>query len=121
MTYDDWIRINFPTRLEALGVCQSATKLMCDKFPELKRVSGWLDGRDHVWCVTSDGNIVDPTRAQYGLIGEYVAWEPGDEVCVGKCMNCGEMIYRHVETLEGPRECICSDECHASYAAYCSS
>lgn len=119
--YDEWIKTNYPTRLEAVGMCLTATRRMVEAFPELRRVPGWVDGQDHVWCVTPDGSIVDPTRAQYGLVGEYVAWEPGDEVCVGKCMNCGDMIYRHVDTLEGPRVTLCSDECYASYAAYCSS
>lgn len=116
--YDDWIKANYPTRLEAVGMCQSASRKMVEAFPELTRVPGWLDGRDHVWCVTPDGHIVDPTRAQYGLIGEYVAWKPGDEVCVGKCMNCGMDIHRCVDSLEGAREILCSDECCADYAAY---
>lgn len=117
--YDEWIKTNYPTRLEAVGMCGTATRRMCEAFPELARVAGWLSGRDHWWCVTPDGSIVDPTRVQYDFDGgDYRVFQPGDEVRVGKCMNCGEDIYRSVDCLEGAREIICSDECHASYSAY---
>jgi len=104
------------------GTCQSATREMVETFPELKAIPGHVmvapAGRvEHWWCVTPQGEIVDPTAGQFGAgVGEYIPWTPGTQVRVGRCMNCGEDIYKAVEALGGDRECICSPECHREMA-----
>lgn len=109
---------------DGYGECRTATELMVKEFPELKRVAGHVytlgwGKRSHFWCVTPDGSIVDPTARQFpGLLG-YEPWKPGDEVCVGKCMNCGCEIWRKVQSLEDvKRECICGRECETSFESY---
>lgn len=56
----------------------------------------------------------------YWCIFGYEPWKPGDEVRVGKCMNCGEEIWEAVQTIDVAPEqkCICSPECHAEFEAY---
>ena len=50
---------------------------------------------------TADGTIVDPTAGQFpGPVISYEPWKAGDKVRVGKCMECGEDIWKAVDTLE---------------------
>jgi hypothetical protein len=56
--------------------------------------------RGHVWLVNPDGDVVDPTRGQFPGDITYEPWEPGDEVRVGTCMQCGAGIWRKVPSLE---------------------
>jgi len=99
------------------GRCSSATAEMIVVFPELTRVPGviYYDGgwsSEHFWCVDYDGDIVDPTAAQFKNITHYAPWQPGDEVQVGRCMNCGVAIYEAVFALGGDiRRDHCSREC----------
>lgn len=76
---------------------------------------------EHVWFVTADGVIIDPTRAQFGDVPEggkdlYKVFDPAtDIIYIGKCPNCGMANYG-LES-EGPKE-ICSDECGEEYDRY---
>lgn len=115
--YRKWIK-EFSDRHDGivLGECIRATAEMLAAFPELREVRGHVHcmwgKRGHVWCVDQSGAIIDPTRTQFPGPIEYEAWKPGDEVCVGKCMNCGEEIWRGVQDLANVKtECVCSDGC----------
>jgi hypothetical protein len=60
--------------------------------------------------------IIDPTVTQFLCPGfvDYVEWLAGDEVRVGKCMNCGEDIWKQVMDLRDSganKETFCSEEC----------
>lgn len=109
-----------------LGRCSSATSEMVAAFPELTRVGGWvLTGfgaeLEHFWCVTADGEVVDPTATQFQDMGQggvidYRAFEPGDEVRVGRCMDCGADIYRRVSALDGGgRASFCDEACELAF------
>lgn len=119
MNYREWID-DYSDRKEGvlLGKCAEATKEMVAAFPELTRVPGHVYGtwgkRAHWWCETADGQVVDPTVGQFpDPFLEYERWIPGDEVRVGKCMNCGREIWRALQTLEEepPRESFCDAMC----------
>jgi hypothetical protein len=130
--YQDWIDIYVAKQPQSegwpylYGTCSIATKMMVEAFPgELRRVAGFANEREHFWCVTWNGEVVDPTvkqffrnEAEYRMLGgssaiEYREFKPGDEVRVGKCMNCGTPIYAPVERLDDPkpRRSVCSDQC----------
>lgn len=84
------------------GMCAEHTLLMQQTFPELIRVRGQYDcpiqGKScHWWLVAPDGEIVDPTVAQFptkGYAAQYIPWEEGNEEPTGKCLQCGELTYR---------------------------
>jgi hypothetical protein len=99
-----------------LGACRRASDEIRAEFPELCEVRGHVfcvwGKRGHVWCIDPDGNIVDPTRVQFPGPIEYEPWKPGDVVCVGRCMNCGDEIWSSVPDLETVQtERVCSDAC----------
>lgn len=109
------------------GKCLAATKEMHAAFPELLIRAGHVEtpvGREaHWWLETPDGSVVDPTHSQFtghGGILEYEAWAPGQEVRVGKCMDCGDEIWRPVITLneEPKHETFCSKFCEQVYENY---
>lgn len=96
--YDDWIE-SYPYK-DRVGMCGAATNEMCKKFPELKRVPGFVSTmyglREHWWCVSPDGSIVDPTKEQFKGVGGILSYQEvgrEDSVRLGKCMNCGAEIY----------------------------
>ena len=47
------------------------------------------------WLVDTDGQIVDPTRAQFPSkgFGTYVQWDENQKEPTGSCMNCGTYCY----------------------------
>ena len=115
--YQKWIdeylaRVEYP-----LGRCHEACSEMVLVFPELKKISGHVHcswgKRAHFWLEADTGEVVDPTASQFPVIFGYEVWKPGDKVRVGKCMNCGEEIWKPVYDLTkdhsyyGP----CSEEC----------
>lgn len=83
------------------GKCDEATQLMCAAFPELRRAAGFAHsswGRDqHWWCVSPEGEIVDPTASQFlGGIADYEELDlekDRDRIPTGVCMDCGDDVY----------------------------
>jgi hypothetical protein len=119
LEYRAWCAVHVGTTAEdCYGRCAWATLAMQIAFPELIRVRGhylctlWGE-RDHWWLTTPEGEIIDPTAAQFPSKGhgEYLPWHEGDVEPTGMCPNCGESCY------DG-RTC-CSDSCSSAYAAYC--
>lgn len=101
--YTDWIAENVVGT--GYGKCAEVTTAMAMMFPELTRVRGhyycpWWGERAHWWLATPEGEIVDPTAAQFPSqgAGEYVPWREGDPQPTGKCLNCGEYAY-HGDTF----------------------
>lgn len=101
------------------GLCSWRSAQMRDAFPELTVTFGFANGREHVWLVTGDGEVVDPTVEQFGTPAklsikpvDYQPFKPGDTVRVGKCRECGFAIFAEVEDLNDPKyaRSIC-DEC----------
>lgn len=93
------------------GKCTTATREMVAAFPELRRVRGFVsvvgfgvggDDVEHAWCESDDGEIFDPTVKQFPAVADYRAFEPGDVVRVGKCMQCGFEIYARMRRLAEP-------------------
>lgn len=120
--YREWITAN--VQGDGLGQCASVTQLMILSFPELIRVRGhYMDPcwgpREHWWCKTSDGEIVDPTAAQFPSVGasEYIEFEDGSEEPIGKCLECGEYCWES----EGGNSNFCSPGHERSYLAYLNS
>ena len=120
--YQDWIddylkRVKYP-----LGKCRSACEEMLKAFPELHEVRGHVycawGKRGHIWLETDAGEKVDPTVSQFSSAVEYESWKPGDAVCVGKCMNCGDEIWREVDNLSEDHSYygLCSPECEIEMA-----
>lgn len=115
--YRDWITSHVKSSEDAYGKCEIVTLEMQQAFPELKRVKGhyycsaWGE-RTHWWLVTPDGRIVDPTASQFPSngSGQYVELDPNDPVPIGKCLNCGELVYE-----PAPREDICSYFCYGEF------
>ena len=126
--YAAWIESYRQANPILRGACQSATEDMAKAFPELTRVPGRIKfvaggSTEHWWLTAPDGEVIDPTVSQfeYALAHggvEYAPWRPGDKVLVGRCMNCGDDIWRRVQILGGPRESVCGEECAADFAAY---
>lgn len=123
--YNSWIA-QWLSNNQALGACQQAVTEMAKAFPELTIERGHVmcpapwGLRAHWWLVDPKGNIVDPTASQFPGIFAYEPWTPGDEVRVGKCMNCGCEICEALESIDRAPEpkSICSPECHQDFAAY---
>jgi hypothetical protein len=131
--YHDWIEAylskqpHYDGWPSLYGCCTTATKQMVEAFPELRRVAGFANHREHFWCVAPDGEVIDPTVKQFfrsetemrEFPVEYREFQPGDEVRVGKCMNCGDPIYAQVERLDDPKahRSVCSDECESALIA----
>ncbi len=113
--YAAWIAENVEG--DGYGQCREVTERMAARFPELVRARGhyycpvWGE-RCHWWLTTQDGEIVDPTAAQFPSRGQgvYTPWEEGAPEPTGICPQCGEYTY-------GPGTC-CSDACSRAYAAW---
>ena len=99
-----------------LGRCLDEAKIMKNKFPELTLIKGHVYApppwgkRAHWWLTTPEGEIVDPTRGQFPPLfdSEYEPFKDGDDVRLGKCMNCGKELWGH------PGDFVpytCSEEC----------
>ncbi|QIG77689.1 hypothetical protein EVB64_102 [Rhizobium phage RHph_TM61] len=114
--------------------CMEYTKKFIEKFPHLKRVSGFIANKDfifnpeedvspgteHWWCVDVDGMIVDPTRGQFTRNVElkYIEFdEKIHQIQIGKCPNCGMEIYGLVSDA-GKHGGLCSEKCFDDYSEY---
>jgi hypothetical protein len=121
--YATWIA-EYVQRREGLirGLCQSAVHEMRAAFPELVPVRGHArfpsGGRvEHWWLVTPDGAVVDPTALQFQASAEmtYEPWTPGTLVKVGRCLECGDDIFKRPQALDGLRESFCGDTCRVAF------
>ena len=118
--YQEWISTHI--KGEA-GFCQSSSHEMAKAFPELRVVRGYVETstgskRDHWWCETPDGTVVDPTVGQFdsqGGVWEYDEYseEKHGPLPNSKCINCGGFCY-------GKWHTVCSDRCGAEAVAYLS-
>jgi hypothetical protein len=113
--YAAWIRDNYPTREDALMACSNATERMVVAFPELTRVRGHYHDllwgpREHWWCTTPEGEVVDPTVAQFpdGGAGRYESLPDDAPEPIGRCLNCGDYCW---EGKPGASSSFCSEEC----------
>ena len=118
MTYDEWIADWASKQRIIRGACGRAVNAMVEAFPELKRVAGWViftgGSSEHFWCVAPDGSIVDPTFSQFsGKLLRYQEFQPGDEVRVGRCLNCGDGIFAQIQGLDdrSAARSVCTPEC----------
>jgi hypothetical protein len=111
------------------GRCQEASVRMVEAFPVLRVVAGFVTTptgfrSEHFWCETPNDDVVDPTALQFGCHPNeltYQKFEPGDEIRVGTCMNCGEPIHAPAQTLgEHNRKEICSEACEKEFGDYLS-
>lgn len=70
--YEEWIQKLLASGAEIHGMCNSICELMRKDFPELEMHGGYVItalGTDvHFWLEDPDGNIVDPTEEQFGLL-----------------------------------------------------
>ena len=121
--YDQWIADFISKQRVIRGACGRAVNEMAKAFPELKCVAGWVTFSggctEHFWCGAPDGSIVDPTASQFRKPLRYQEFQPGDEVRVGRCMNCGDGIYAQVQRLDdrSVARSVCSPECAAALEA----
>lgn len=115
--YLHWIERNVPK--DCLNLCGPMVSEMAEKFPELRKACGevlistgyW---RPHWWLVAPDGEIIDPTVAQfsseyYGLHTYVVEYNEFDRQPTGKCPQCGEYCFDGEEVHE---------QCFEAYKAY---
>ena len=115
--YKQWIAAN--VQGNGFGECAELTEKMGIAFPELRRVRGhyhdaFWGPRTHWWLVTPQGEIVDPTKAQFpDQGGEYVPWRDGEEEPTGRCMDCGSYAYNG--------DYFCSAACERSTVSYLNS
>ena len=85
------------------GSCDYFTRVMAERFPELKRVAGFYyapggvaSHGEHWWLTDKDGNIVDPTADQFPSqgTGVYVPYDPKKHsVAKGSCPWCGITLF----------------------------
>lgn len=121
--YQEWIDKNVPE--DPTGKCAEVTEAMQEVFPELNRVRGHYICPlcvfsstpifPHWWLVAPDGQVIDPTAAQFPSKGSGV-YEPHDESepePTGKCHECGNYCY------DG--NFFCCENCEISYMAYMNS
>lgn len=122
--YETWIKEHC-TGSQA-GFCRPKSEAMREAFPELILCKGYYsspaDGsRGHWWLKTPDGQIVDPTAAQFlmGRLGSYEEYDPEihGPLPIGKCMNCGDAVY---EENNPPASCMCSEVCARAFDDYLS-
>lgn len=122
--YNEYIESHHGTYEKTYGKCREACEAMAKEFPELRIAKGHADTlgwgrRAHWWLVADNGSIIDPTRKQFPGVYNYDEWEPGKEVCVGKCCNCGGEIWEAVQDLEHiENKMLCGPSCERAYQIY---
>jgi hypothetical protein len=101
----------------AHGLCQEISQKLAKLFPELTIQRGYCNGSAHWWTTTADGEIIDGTAIQFGN-GPYnyrAVDVETEEICVGRCANCGEDI---MGLEKNGRKMLCGKVCEKDYAAY---
>lgn len=117
MTYAEWIA-DYVASVDGhtLGKCGHATEAIKLQFPELRLACGFAHcawgPRQHWWCVTPDGVIVDPTVSQFpgSAVFEYEELDPKDpttraRIPTGPCYWCDKDCFE-------PWHSVCSQECN---------
>lgn len=110
--------------------CKQFSAEFCAQFPELRMQAGFFGADptgpdvmpdfsyvEHWWCVTPDGEIVDPTRAQFGdSTGQYWPYDENvHKIQIGRCINCGDYIYGLKK--DGPAS-VCGLDCEVALEQY---
>ena len=81
------------------GDCGKLSRAIKKVFPELRLVAGYYycpywGKQQHWWCVSPEGDIVDPTACQFpSQDGDYEELAEENRP-VGECMDCGEDVFR---------------------------
>ncbi len=108
--YAAWIaKAIAPEPHRVRGHCRMATGAMIEAFHELRQVRGYYlcphwGEQQHWWCVALDGSVVDPTAHQFPSKGQGLYRElAGDELPVGKCMDCGSDTFSYEVDGNGDR------------------
>ena len=134
MNYREWIRANVDGRTNGYGKCREICEAMAVEFSQLEVRKGIFHSiawgpRTHWWLRERGGPsmLVDPTARQHpdGVhfptgeryrdltdVTEEAAIAEGT-IPVGKCPNCGGLIYAPDE-----HGGVCSTRCGEEYAAY---
>ncbi len=113
--YTKWIEEHVPTYEAAYGLCIPVCQAMVAAFPELRIAYGnyycniWGE-RWHMWCVTPEGEIIDPTLRQFPTQAGSHIERCEDKRPVGKCANCGELYYEYFNGT------VCSESCGKAFA-----
>lgn len=125
LAYGAWIAANYSNYLAAYGECKTAVERMVAEFPELRKARGFFYSvawgqREHWWCVTAEGRIIDPTRCQFpdGFALDGAAYhelvgtdeEIADQVPTGVCADCGSPVYGGAS--------FCNENCESATIAY---
>ena len=119
--YQLWIGLHLLLWDEThLGTCQPVCRAMQTSFPELALVRGHYHcpewgRRGHWWLLTPDGEVIDPTVAQFpsGGSGEYEKWDESKPEPTGGCHNCGVEVFNNAS--------FCSDKCTTETIDYLNS
>ena len=107
--YTKYIMDSFPADdpMAAWGKCVEFSEKMKQDFPELILVKGYVSSPEnpdnnryagydkqytHQWLRTADGVIVDPTAAQFSLLGK-LNYQEFEGVFTGWCQECGIIVY----------------------------
>jgi hypothetical protein len=101
--------------LKYRGKCKEEAEKLIEKYPGLRLVRGHyhcpIDNHDHQhwWCVTSKGDIIDPTLMQFHSRGEGIYTE---FTGITECSYCGKEIEESEIYACIGNEPICSYECY---------
>jgi hypothetical protein len=121
--YEEWIKAyvaRFDSPKHTLGRCREAVEEMHREFPLLRVVKGHVycpppwGKRAHWWLEDQDHGIIDPTRSQFPGILFYQEYIEGDDVRIGKCMECGTELWGPPEQVG---KMFCGTECEQNYIA----
>lgn len=121
--YQAWIEERYPDYARSAGECAQACKAMKEAFPELEVTNGFVtvldypEPRQHWWCKTANGTIVDPTKKQYPFILDYEEIDeahPARNYPQARCHQCGEHYYETPE-LNGTMH---TKTCEREYTEY---
>jgi len=113
--YEQWVFDNgFNDPNVSLRMCVEVCNIMVECFPELSLKRGvvysevnadnlsdtYFQEYPHTWCVTPEGEIIDPTKSQFHLLGELVYREM-NETDIRKCMGCGTFYSESSSRVSG--------------------
>lgn len=99
------------------GKCKEYSQELVDNDPSLTLVRGyyfcpiWRNEEPHWWVKDANGNIIDPTKAQFPSNG-YGIYEEFDGYV--NCSNCGKELKEDEASFES-NYCFCSYSCHGQF------